>query len=325
MFLAVVGLFAWSVTSPLVDHAPRWGSLAFGLIALSASVRLAGQFLAINTVGALCLVYDVYALGLLLGLGSRARLISPAWLAVVFAFSLPLERIVQRTIGHMLQQVSAKRACGVLETVYDAVTCEGVRIVLAGKDVLVDLPCSGARALLLTLLAFAGAAATCRPAPLQFAAGFLIALVLARAANILRITVLAIGFAEPWRLGGIAVMEQPWHDLIGLATLAALACAPLLTWAKRVWRRDASYQATFQAIAGGLHRLRHSAGFPPAWRPSPVRRRSSIYQARPSMSRSATWRYRSPSPSRGLRTSPSRLSRASRPSSPRLADRRSRA
>ena len=54
VFLAVVGLFAWSVTSPLVDHAPRWGSLAFGLIALSASVRLAGQFLAINTVGALC-------------------------------------------------------------------------------------------------------------------------------------------------------------------------------------------------------------------------------------------------------------------------------
>src|SRR4029450_8302207 len=175
VFLAAVGLFAWSVTSPVVDHAPRRRSLAFGLIALSASVRLAGQILAINTVGALCLVFDVYALGLLLGLGARARLVSPAWVAVVFAFSLPLERIVQRTIGYMLQQVSAKGACGVLETVYDAVTCEGVRIVLAGKDVLVDLPCSGARALLLTLLVFAGAAAICRPAPLQAAAGFLIA------------------------------------------------------------------------------------------------------------------------------------------------------
>jgi hypothetical protein len=75
------------------------------------------------------------------------------------------------------------------ETVYDAVTCEGERIVLAGKDVLVDLPCSGARALLLTLLALAGAAAICRPAPLQAAAGCLIALVSALAANILRITV----------------------------------------------------------------------------------------------------------------------------------------
>ena len=235
VFLAAVGLFAWSLTSPVVDHAPRRLGLAFGFMALSASVRLAGQILAINTVGALCLVFDVYALGLLLGLGARARRVSPAWLAVVFAFSLPLERIVQRTIGYVLQQASAKGACGVLETVYDAVTCEGVRIILAGKDVLVDLPCSGARALLLTLLAFAGAAAICRPTPLQAAAGFLIALASALAANILRITVLAIGIAEPWRLGGIAVMEQPWHDLIGLATLA-LACAPLLTWATRVWR-----------------------------------------------------------------------------------------
>jgi exosortase/archaeosortase family protein len=119
----------------------------------------------------------------------------------------------------------------VLETVYGAVTCEGVRIVLAGKDVLVDLPCSGARALLLTLLALVGAAAVCRPLPPQAAAGFLIALVSALVTNILRITILAIGIAEPWRLGGIAAMEQPWHDLIGLATLA-LACAPLLTWAQ---------------------------------------------------------------------------------------------
>jgi len=67
-----------------------------------------------------------------------------------------------------------------------------VRIVLAGRDVLVDLLCSGARTLLLTRSAVAGAAAISRPAPLQAAAGFLIALVSALAANILRITVL------PW-------------------------------------------------------------------------------------------------------------------------------
>src|SRR6185295_11197390 len=235
VFLAGAGLLAWSFTSPLVDPAPRRRSLALGLIALSASVRLAGQVLAINTIGALCLVLDVYALGLLLGLGARVRAVSPAWLAVVFAFSLPLERIVQRSIGYLLQQVSAAGACGLLGSVYDSVVCEGVRIVLAGKDVLVDLPCSGARAILLTLLAFAGAAAVCRPAPLPAAAGFAIALGAALTANIVRIVVLAVGIAEPWRLGGIAVMEQPWHDLIGLATLA-LACAPLLAWAQRVWR-----------------------------------------------------------------------------------------
>src|SRR5262245_861762 len=235
IFLAAAGVLAWSVTSPVVDRARRERGLPLALIALSASVRLAGQVLAINTIGALCLVLDVYALGLLLGLGARARAVSPAWLAVVFAFNLPLERVVQRSIGYLLQQVSAAGACGVLGSVYDSVVCEGVRIVLAGKDVLVDLPCSGARAILLILLAFAGAAAVCRPAPLQAAAGFAIALGSALAANIVRIVILAVGIAEPWRLGGIAVMEQPWHDLIGLATLA-LACAPLLAWAQHVWR-----------------------------------------------------------------------------------------
>ncbi len=246
VFLAAAGLLAWSVASPVVDSAPRRRSLALALIALSATVRLAGQVLAINTVGALCLVLDAYALGLLLGLGARARAVSPAWLAVVFAFSLPLERIVQRSIGYLLQQVSAAGACGVLGSVYDAVACEGVRIALAGKDVLVDLPCSGARAILLTLLAFAGTAAVCRPAPLHAAAGFAVALVSALAANVVRIVVLAVGIAEPWRLGGIAVMEQPWHDLIGLAALA-LASAPLLAWAQRVWRPHLGLCATFGA------------------------------------------------------------------------------
>ena len=140
---------------------------------------------------------------------------------------------------------SRRRApASVLESAYDAVVCEGVRIVLAGKDVLVDLPCSGARAILLTLLACAGAAAVCRPAPLQAAAGFLVALASALAANIVRIVILAVGIAEPWRLGGIAVMEQPWHDLVGLATLT-LACAPVLVWAQRVWRPRPGHCTTF--------------------------------------------------------------------------------
>jgi exosortase/archaeosortase family protein len=244
VFLAAAGLLAWSVASPVVDRVPRRRGLAIGFITLSASVRLAGQVLAINTIGALCLVLDVYALGLLLGLGARARAVSPAWLAVVFAFNLPLERVVQRSIGYLLQQVSAAGACGVLGSVYDSVVCEGVRIVLAGKDVLVDLPCSGARAILLILLAFAGAAAVCRPAPLQAAAGFAIALGSALAANIVRIVILAVGIAEPWRLGGIAVMEQPWHDLIGLATLA-FACAPLLAWAQSMRKPWPGRCATF--------------------------------------------------------------------------------
>jgi exosortase/archaeosortase family protein len=231
-------------------------------------VRLTGQILAINTVGALCLVLDVYALGLLLRLSARARPISPAWLAVVFAFSLPLERIVQRTIGYALQHVSASGACAILETLYGKgnVTCEGVRILLNGADVLVDLPCSGARTLLWTLLAFAAAAALCRPTLLHAAAGFAFTLTSALLANVLRIVVLAIGIAEPAQLGGMAVMEQPWHDLIGLAALA-LACVPLMLWSRRAWRPDTPASPQFPepprstpVIAAWQHRYRRSLG-----------------------------------------------------------------
>ena len=237
VFLVTAALFAWSATSPVVGHDRPRRIVALTLILVSATVRLAGQVLAINTVGAFCLVLDVYALGLLLRLAARARPISPAWLAVVFAFSLPLERIVQRTIGYALQHVSAGGACGLLEALYGKgnVNCEGVRILLSGADVLVDLPCSGARTLLWTLLAFAASAALCRPTLLQAAAGFAITLTSALLANILRIVVLAIGIAEPARLGGLAVMEQPWHDLIGLGALA-LGCVPLMLWSRRAWR-----------------------------------------------------------------------------------------
>jgi hypothetical protein len=111
IFLAVAGLFVWSVSSaralPLNSHK----RLALFLFALTALVRLAGQVLAVNTIGALALVIDIYALGLLLGLKGRARPVSPGWLAIAFAFSLPLERIAQRTIGYGLQHISADGAC----------------------------------------------------------------------------------------------------------------------------------------------------------------------------------------------------------------------
>src|SRR5262245_31459002 len=266
VFLATAALLAWSATSPVVGHDRSRRSLALALILVSATVRLAGQVLAINTAGALCLVLDAYALGLLLRLASRARPISPAWLAVVFAFSLPLERIVQRTIGYALQHLSAGGACGVLQTLYGSgnVTCEGVRILLSGADVLVDLPCSGARTLLWTLLAFAASASLCRPTPLQAAAGFAVTLASALLANILRIVVLAIGIAEPARLGGIAVMEQPWHDLIGLGALA-LACLPLMFWLRRAWHPGPAASASVRvppwslpAIAPRQHRYPRS-------------------------------------------------------------------
>ncbi|MGE0748733.1 MAG: exosortase T [Rhodospirillales bacterium] len=230
VFAAAAVLFAWSATSAR-ERAPAGRSRALALLALSAAVRLAGQMLAVNTIGALCLVIDVYAVGLLLGLGARARAVSPAWLAVVFAFSLPLERVVQRCIGHALQHVSADGACVALGALYDRVECHGARIVVAGADVLVDLPCSGARTLLLSLLGFAVAAAVVRPGLRLAAAGAAATVAAALAANVLRIVVLAVGLAEPARLGGIEVMAPPWHDAIGVAALA-LGFLPVVAWAR---------------------------------------------------------------------------------------------
>lgn len=157
VFLIAAGLFIWSITSQRQNRDAIHRGCAIRLLIATALIRLAGQVLAINTIGAIALVIDVYAIALLCGLHTRARAVSPGWLALCFAFSLPLERIVQRTIGYGLQNLSADGACVVLGTIFDDVICEGVRIVIAGVDVLVDLPCSGARAALLLLLLFCAA------------------------------------------------------------------------------------------------------------------------------------------------------------------------
>ena len=205
----------------------------FALLGVTAVVRLMGQVLAVNTIGALALVLDVYALGLLLGLGSRVRKLSPGWLAVAFAFSLPLERIAQRTIGYALQSISADGACLMLGGLFDQLKCYGVRLVLDGVDVLVDLPCSGARSILLLLLCFALVSAFVRPTFKQAVIGGLLTLVAGLFANMVRISVLAIGIARPQSFSGLDVMAQPWHDLIGLVALA-LGVVPLLYWASKV-------------------------------------------------------------------------------------------
>ena len=235
IFLVAAGLFAWSITSERLDRDGSDRRRAIWLLAATAVIRLAGQVLAINTIGAIALAIDVYAIALLCGLHSRARAVSPGWLAVCFAFSLPLERIVQRTIGYGLQNLSADGACVVLDAVFDNVVCEGVRIIVAGTDVLVDLPCSGARAMLLLLLLFCAASGISRPGPGPALAGLAGTLAAAIAANIVRISVLAIGIARPDVLFGIDVMAQPWHDLIGLVALG-IGGAPVVAWARRIYR-----------------------------------------------------------------------------------------
>ena len=233
IFLVAAGLFAWSITSRRLACAGHHGRRAILLLIATAAIRLAGQLLAVNTIGAIALAIDIYAIALLCGLHVRARAVSPGWLALCFAFSLPLERIVQRTIGYGLQNLSADGACVVLGTAFDNVICEGVRIVIAGADVLVDLPCSGARVALLLLLLFSAASAVSRPGPVQAFGGFAVTLTAALVANIVRICILAVGIARPDLYFGIDVMAQPWHDLVGLITLL-VGAAPIIAWACRI-------------------------------------------------------------------------------------------
>jgi hypothetical protein len=54
----------------------------------------------------------------------------------------------------------------------------------------------------------------------------------------LRISALAVGIAFPESIGGIDVMEQPWHDLVGLAALA-VGSVPIVWWARRQLSRRA--------------------------------------------------------------------------------------
>ena len=170
---------------------------------------------------------------MLLGVERRLHALSPGWLAILFTFSLPLERVIQRSIGFVLQQGSAAGACKALSLGPDPVYCQGVRILMAGHDVMVDLPCSGARGLMLLCLLFAALATLTRPTVTRALVGLLITLVAALVANVLRIVVLALGIVHPEYFWHISVMEAPWHEAIGFIALA-LGAVPIWVWALRV-------------------------------------------------------------------------------------------
>lgn len=222
---------------------------ALSLLLLSTLTRFIGQMFDVNTVAALALVVDVYAIGLLLGLEQRQRPLSAFWLAVLFAFTLPLENQLQRLVGYGLQQISAQGACQLLSLGNDTVACAGVDIMLAGQEVLVDLPCSGARGLLHLLVLFSALAALTRPVWWQSLIGLSITLVAAWLSNVFRITVLALGivYADNW---GIDVMAEPYHDLIGLLALG-IGVSPILLWAITLPKRPPAptIHHTFPPIA----------------------------------------------------------------------------
>lgn len=232
VFCLVVGLFFWSGSSSLQPNAGvATQRLPVSLLLLSFVVRLASQLLAINVLGALMLALDVFALALFLRLPERLRPVSPALVAALFCFALPLELILQRTVGFALQQASAAGACAFLSAVHESAGCEGVRLSIDSVDVLVDLPCSGARLLILLLTGFFALAAA-KPLPLARAVpGVLLVVMVCWVANTLRIVLLAWGLRYAEVLG-VDVMRDPLHSGIGLS-IAAMGIGVLMVWLRR--------------------------------------------------------------------------------------------
>lgn len=246
VFLFVFGLFLWSISSEKNNDAGKKKYLALILLLCTALVRLIGQVLAINIIGAVALVIDIYAIGLLMNLSSRRRSLSAGWLAIIFAFSLPLERVIQRTIGYILQHISADGSCFILSSIFESVHCEGIRILINNKDVLVDLPCSGAHSTLLLLLLYSAFMALYQPSLKQGIIGLILTGITALIANVIRITMLAIGIAYPSIIFDIDVMQSPWHDLMGIIALI-IGAMPVLFCAYRIKEKTEKHTSFHEA------------------------------------------------------------------------------
>lgn len=225
--LAWAGLLLCSASSPLISTPARTRGIA--LLLATAVIRLAGQRLAINTISAVALVIDVYAIALILGTAERKRALSPGWLALFFACALPLEHLLQRIGGYGLQQLSTGMACGVLQLFTSDLACGVDRIALAGRELLVDLPCSGARGLLALVALFFAISAIRRPNWPQAITGLFITVIAAVIANALRLAAIA----ALWASGVDGVMTEPLHGMVGTAALT-LSVIPLLLWARNL-------------------------------------------------------------------------------------------
>ncbi len=245
-FIATLLMGVYALSSPRVKTASHQNK-ALLILAATAGIRILSEILAINTLGALVLAADIYAIALLLGLHERVRAVSPFWLSVSFLFCLPIERIIQRLLGYGLQSLSADGACASLGLFFENVSCAGIRITIEGADVLVDLPCSGARAVLLYLFGFTLIAALVRPGKIMAAVGCALAILAALFANILRIVFLGSGVALTSETIGIDVMAQPWHDIVGLVSLT-LAAPIILIWAVRVKSRPFKTHQNSKAV-----------------------------------------------------------------------------
>lgn len=224
-FALVVGLAGLSIRTPVIA-AGSVGPRTYGLLLVTAIIRLVAQVLDVNVIGALLLAVDVYALAQLGQLNRRRFALSPFWLAVVFCFSLPIEPMVQRVLGYDLQHISATLACGFLQPFFDDLACVGVRLKVDGVDVLVDLPCSGAELVSISALMLALINCLRRPGVRWGLMSCVVCLTVALLGNGLRIALLAAGIVYADHLV-FFVMDPVPHTAIGLVVVAFSAMAVL--------------------------------------------------------------------------------------------------
>lgn len=211
-----------SVTSGPAPADPAAQRRAWRLLLATGAVRLAGRLLAVNALGAAALCFDVWALARLLRVRQRPFALRPGALAAFSALALPLEHLAQRLVGHPLRLAASGLAELALRPLEPGLLREGTLLAAPGLELAVDLPCSGARGLVL----FAGLALAlaCRRvlSPRQLAGGLAAVALGALGANALRIVALFLGTRA-----GLAVQEEPWHSALGCAALA-LGALPLL-------------------------------------------------------------------------------------------------
>ena len=246
---ATAGLIAASWRSGPAAPDPRAVRLAAGLLALTAAIRLAGRLLAVDTIGAIALAVDVAAVATLLGVARRPFALSPLALGAFFSLALPVEHLVQRLLGYPLQHLAAVVAEVLLRPFAPGIAREGVLLLHPSVELAVDLPCSGARGLVLysaialgfwTARGF-GARGIARAA-LAVAVGAL-------AANTARIAALfALALAR------VPATEEPWHSGIGAAALA-LGALPLLAAVARAPARRPKHAAARRADRVGARRI----------------------------------------------------------------------
>lgn len=237
--VVVVGLLWASTSSGRAQPDPRAGALAWRLLLGTAAARVAGHLLAVNTIGALALVVDVAAVGIALGVDRRPFAVRPSALAALSLLALPVEHLLQRLLGHPLQLAAASVAELAILPFDAAVVREGVLLVHPEVALAVDLPCSGARGLMLFSALALGFWCRRRVSARLALAGGSVVVLGALFANVLRVVLLYVGARNDWPL-----QQEPWHSAIGCVVLA-LGALPVFAVASHATPRTARWLRPF--------------------------------------------------------------------------------